>query len=150
MAASAFRPDPPSPKASADLRTYAALSLKLERLRTRADFLRAQKGVRKSRSGLGLEVCATPEGSAHAGCARAGFTATKKIGNAVIRNRAKRRLRAAAAAVLPLLGREGRDYVLIARPATLTLPFAALKDELANVISSAHAAGESGARAARK
>ena len=46
---------------------------------------------------------------------RAGFTATRKIGGAVVRNRAKRRLREAARITLPLHGREGFDYVFIAR-----------------------------------
>ncbi len=118
----------------------SAKRLKLARLKTRADFLRAQKGVRKSRTGLGLEICTTPDKALRAGTARNGFTATKKIGNAVIRNRAKRRLRAAAAAVLPLYAQEGRDYVLVARPATLTLPFGVLKDELASALHAVHAA----------
>jgi len=46
---------------------------------------------------------------------RVGFTCTKKVGNAVARNRAKRRLREAARMVLPRLGRDGWDYVLIGR-----------------------------------
>jgi len=109
-------------------------------MRTRADFLRAQKGVRKSRGSLGLEMCETPEKSAKTGSARAGFTATKKIGNAVARNRAKRRLRAAAAAIVPLYGREGRDYVLIARAQTLACSFDALKNDLTQALAAAHAA----------
>lgn len=54
---------------------------------------------------------------------RAGYTATRKLGGAVIRNRAKRRLRAAAARLLPELGMAGHDYVFIGRAKTLTGTF---------------------------
>ena len=107
-------------------------------MRNRADFLRAQRGVRKFASGLVLEACLTPEPLALAGHLRIGFTASRKIGGAVERNRAKRRLRAAAAAVLPLSGRERTDYVLIARPATLNRPFDGLLQDLAAVLAAAH------------
>jgi ribonuclease P protein component len=107
-------------------------------MRNRADFLRAQRGVRKIASGLVLEACPTPEPLAQAGRLRIGFTASRKVGGAVERNRAKRRLRAAAAAVLPLSGRERTDYVLIAKPATLNRPFDALLEDLAAVLAAAH------------
>ena len=55
-----------------------------------------------------------------------GFTATKKIGNAVVRGRAKRRLRECASALLPRLGKDGCDYVFIARRNTATAPWSAL------------------------
>lgn len=86
-----------------------------------------------------MEAISAPEAFAAAGSLRAGFTATKKLGGAVERNRAKRRLRAAAAAVLPLYGREGNDYVLVARAATLTAPFAQLLEELAAALQAVHA-----------
>ena len=67
------------------------------------------------------------------------FTATRKLGGAVVRNRAKRRLRAAAAAVLPLYGLGGNDYVLVARRDTLTKRFDALLGDLIEALVAAHA-----------
>jgi ribonuclease P protein component len=70
--------------------------------------------------------------------ARAGFTVTKKIGNAVVRNRAKRRLREVARAVLPLYASAGCDYVLIAREATPGRPFASLIEDLKQALRKVH------------
>lgn len=67
---------------------------------------------------------------------RAGFTATKKIGNAVTRNRAKRRLREAAREKLPALGRPGHDYVLIARQSTVGRGFKDLLADLETALTS--------------
>lgn len=63
-----------------------------------------------------------------------GFTVTKKLGNAVTRNRIKRRLRAAADQVFPDLAAPGHDYNLLARPAAATLPFPALLDDLRSAL----------------
>ena len=69
-----------------------------------------------------------------------GFTCSKKVGNAVARNRAKRRLREVARAVLPAEGREGWDYVLIGRPqVTATLPFEQLLADLSQALGRVHA-----------
>lgn len=113
-------------------------SLKAERLKKRADFLRAQRGVRRSSTGLTLEVCPTPEIAAREGRFRVGFTASRKVGGAVARNRAKRRLRAAAQAILPQAAQERTDYVLIARPITLERPFPDLLKDLAQTLAAAH------------
>src|SRR3546814_15805348 len=61
---------------------------------------------------------------------RVGFTVTRKVGNAVERNRAKRRLCAAAAEVFPRLGRAGTDYVVVVRIGTLSRPSGALRADL--------------------
>ena len=61
---------------------------------------------------------------------RVGFTASKKVGGAVARNRAKRRLRAAADELLKTQGKASHDYVLIARAETVRRPYALLKDDL--------------------
>jgi len=109
-------------------------------MKTRTDFLRAQKGRRQSMASLTLETCVSPISRSKPGFAHVGFTASRKVGGAVERNRAKRRLRAAAASVLPLLAREGHDYVLIARNATLSRPFAELIRDLSKAVTAAHAA----------
>jgi ribonuclease P protein component len=64
-----------------------------------------------------------------------GFTASRRVGKAVARNRARRRLRAAARALLPGAARPGYDYVIVARPAILTCSFEALLTDLANAFA---------------
>jgi ribonuclease P protein component len=113
--------------------------LRIERLRKRADFLAAARHLRRVSGAITLELAPTPEKARNPKSLRLGFTASRKIGNAVTRNRAKRRLRAAAYALLPLSGREGHDYVLIARQGILVRDFAALKDDIAEAARAAHA-----------
>ena len=105
----------------------------MEHLKKRADFLRAARGIRRVEGAVTLETCP----SLLPGI-RVGFTASKKIGNAVARNRAKRRLRAAASQLLPLLGRQGHDYVLVARGTTVARPYQDLLNDISTALKSAH------------
>jgi ribonuclease P protein component len=79
---------------------------------------------------------------------RVGFTVTKKLGNAVIRNRIRRRLRAAADRVMPARAKKGYDYVVIGRAQTLSRSFSALMDDLETALQRTDACeGGDGARA---
>ena len=100
----------------------------ITRLKTRADFLAANKAAWQARPGVVIQ--ARKRDDDVGGPTRVGFTATKKIGNAVIRNRCKRRLREAAEALIPALGLPGHDYVLIARADTPARDWQALLDDV--------------------
>jgi len=105
------------------------MTARLTRLKTRGDFLRvAASRVRAARPGLVLQ--AAPQPGDPAAALRVGYTASRRVGGAVQRNRAKRRLRAAAVAVLPRCGAAGVDYVLIARDGTAKRPYAELLADL--------------------
>ena len=97
------------------------------RLHKRAEFLQvASKGRRAPAPGLVLQVLVRDDTDPP----RLGFTVTKKVGNAVVRNRTKRRLRAAARAVLDTVSAPGVDMVLIGRGETRSRPFLLLVDDL--------------------
>ena len=101
--------------------------LVLERLKQRKDFLRLAHAKRVHSTSFVLQ--ARDRGDAQA--LRVGFTCSKKVGNAVARNRAKRRLREIARLILPRFGQIGHDYVLIGRAnVTASTKFTALQDEL--------------------
>ena len=106
-------------------------------MKKRADFLRTAKGIRRVTPGLTIELCAAADQADST--IRVGFTASRRVGSAVERNRAKRRLRAAAEAVLPLYGLAGNDYVLVAWRDTLTRPFDGLVSDLKSALAAAHA-----------
>lgn len=101
------------------------------RLTKRAQFLYVQKGLKTSRPSVTVEARRRPEAAPHVG---AGFTATKRLGGAVIRNRARRRLREAVRQLLPALGEPGVDYVFVARPAALSAPWPGLLDDVQNAL----------------
>ena len=103
----------------------------VERLKRRPEFLRVA-GARRKWVAAGLILQADrriPPGGPSDGL-RVGFTVSRKVGNAVARNRARRRLRAAAALVLPRRAAPGHDYVIVGRAATLTRTFPGLMEDL--------------------
>jgi|SRR5690625_3623961 len=122
--------------------------LRLGRLKRRPEFLRvASKGRKAATPGVVLQAlkrrgspvaqaqeagaleneAARPEGC---GSVRVGFTASRKVGNAVERNRARRRLRAAVDQLFPAAAQPGWDYVLVARRGTLQRPWLDLLEDL--------------------
>lgn len=102
----------------------------------RADFLAAARGRQVEKPGFILQAVHRPAeaGEAHALAARFGFTISRRVGNAVVRNRIRRRLREAVRIAAPDHAKNGSDYVLIARRAALDLPFARLTSDLADGI----------------
>lgn len=133
----------------------------LRRLRKRPEFLRVA-GARRSWVTPGVIVQARHRDSGQAKADQAdaapasamdvtigvGFTASRKVGSAVARNRAKRRLRALAAEILPAAGRPGHDYVLIARGGTLRRSYIELAGDLKTAL--ARLASGAGARSGGK
>jgi len=108
-------------------------ALKFERLRKRPDFLLAAKAPALSRGAVFIQM---RQRSDEDPVVRVGFTATKKIGGAVDRNRAKRRLREAARLVLPLHARPSHDYVFIARGGTGSREWGRLLDDVKTALIS--------------
>lgn len=105
---------------------------KTERMTSRPQFLAAAKGVSEARGAVVVQRLARDDGEL---VVRLGFTATRKVGNAVIRNRAKRRLREAARAMVPLLAVAGSDYVFIARAGTADRSWDRLLDDVKSALT---------------
>ena len=106
--------------------------LKIERMTSRPQFLAAAKGVSEACGAVVVQRLDRQDGVA---TVRLGFTATRKVGNAVIRNRAKRRLREAARAAAPLLAVPGSDYVFVARMGTADRPWDRLLDDVKSALT---------------
>lgn len=101
-------------------------TMKLGKLKARSEFLYVRDGAYSAKGGVVIQM--RKHKTREIGF-KVGFTATKKIGNAVIRNRAKRRLRETARELLPEYGLSGYDYVFIARDNTTARNWSDLLDD---------------------
>jgi ribonuclease P protein component len=112
--------------------TYLSLDpVTIERLTKRSEFLACAKAPSCAKGAVVVQ--ARPRGDDDARI-RLGFTATKRIGGAVERNRAKRRMREAARLLVPQFGRPGCDYVFIARGGATTRPWDRLLDDVKSAL----------------
>ena len=107
----------------------------MERLKRRQDFVAAAKGVYQAMPGFVLQALNRQDEKP----ARIGFTCTKKLGNAVMRNRIKRRLKEAVRLCLPPVTLSGFDYVVIGRPPAGNRPFEVLQSDLISAVTRLHA-----------
>ncbi|MBO22561.1 MAG: ribonuclease P protein component [Rhodospirillaceae bacterium] len=115
--------------------------LTIARLPKRSDFLRiAAEKRRWAQTGLVLQVAPVPKDiTAKPDTIRVGFTATRKIGSAVVRNRARRRLRAAVCNIMATRARDDLDYVVIARTGTVRQQYATLQQDLVTALDRCNA-----------
>lgn len=111
----------------------------MDRLRQRADFLAAATGPRAPVSGFVLQARQRQESEQAPGSARVGFTCSKKVGNAVERNRVKRRLREIVRLAPEGRMQTGYDYVLVGRRAALDLSFERMVQDFERALSRVHA-----------
>lgn len=106
----------------------------MERLKRRQDFVAAARALYAAMPGMVVQMRARGDEAPP----RVGFTATKKIGNAVVRNRVKRRLRELARLQLASEARPGHDYVLIGRAPTFERTFPELEKDLSAALKRLH------------
>ncbi len=103
----------------------------LGQLTKRSEFLFVRSGRYRAQGGIVVQMRKRADSDPQI---RIGFTATRKIGGAVMRNRAKRRMRHAAPPQLSLYGRAGHDYVFIARQSTIRRPYEDLCEDIKKAV----------------
>src|SRR5258708_1231532 len=120
-------------RAASASRPSQLTAARLGRLPNRRDFLRIQTGRRCAMPGFVLQAAPVPAELSLPGI-RVGFTVSRKVGNAVTRNRVRRRLREVARQVIPGQARSDLDYVLVGRRAAIGRDFGALRQELCEAL----------------
>lgn len=120
-------------------------STRVPTLKKRSDFLRLRAGKRFSTKSLILETKAS-ETNAKTAISRVGYTVTKKVGNAVIRNRIRRRLREVVSKTFPDKSLPNYDYVIIGKYGALTRNFASILKDLEQALDHVHKNEAKGSR----
>ena len=133
LAAAMFWPAA-APRAASVSRPKGRAFKAMERLKRRQDFVAAAKGVYAAMPGMVVQARDRKDDQP----SRVGFTCTKKLGNAVVRNRIKRRLREIARLGLDALAKPGHDYVLIGRAPSFNRPFSDLEQDLNSALKRLH------------
>ncbi|PSL18484.1 ribonuclease P protein component [Shimia abyssi] len=134
-------PEAPTDGTASHGETPPAVSVCLEVMKKRRDFLLAARARRQGTKAMMLQARKRrDEEDVPTHVIRVGFTCSKKVGNAVARNRAKRRMREIARLILPAYGTPGWDYVLIGRAhETAARDFKALQSDLKYALRKVHA-----------
>ncbi len=127
---------PSDDRTAPEVQPHPAASLRLQVMRTRPEFLRAARARYQSTDTVLLQARERGDGSLSV---HVGFTCSKKLGNAVTRNRAKRRLRHIATELLSHAARPGWDYVLVGRPGTtVSADYDKLRRDLGYALTRVH------------
>ncbi len=128
--------------------TTARVAEAVGRLRRRAEFQRVSRGRRRAAEAFTLQTARREERDDGPQGARIGVTVTRKVGNAVVRNRIRRRLKEALRAARPLEAEADHDYVLVARREALGRSFAALVEDVRQAFRAVQRSERDGRRTA--
>jgi ribonuclease P protein component len=124
---------------SANRSLFSLTTTDISPLPKRRDFLAAARARKQAMPGLVLQARKRTEGELSVTSIRLGLTCSKKVGNAVTRNRARRRLRAAGMEALPKYGKAGWDYVLIGRrDVTIARSYSDLLNDVEKALQRVH------------